>query len=118
MPDPVNHPARLLVALQDLEPMIKEAEDPRFIAHLESVGLPVTGLDNLRDAHEKLEDDIPPALLARYRRLVDRTGRAVVPVVAQSCTGCFAQVPSSFTSSVNDGRIMACETCGRILFWP
>jgi len=118
MPDPANHPARLLVALQDLEHMIKEAEDPQYVAHLKKLGLPVTGLEELRQAQEKLEEEIPPALLTRYRRLVDRTGRAVVPVVAQACTGCFNAVPSSFTSSVNEGRIMNCETCGRILFWP
>ncbi len=110
--------AQLLVALQDLEQMIKEAEDASKRAALEKMGFPVTGLEELRKAHEKLEARIPRALVSRYRRLTQRLGRAVVPVVDGVCTGCFTNIPSSFTSAVNQDKVVYCETCGRILFWP
>jgi predicted nucleic acid-binding Zn-ribbon protein len=114
-----KHETRVLVALQDLEEMIREAEDPGNRAQLERMGFPVTGLDGLKAAQKKLEATVSPQLLNRYRRLADRPGgRAVVPVVDGVCTGCFTNVPSSFTSSVNAGKVMYCETCGRILFWP
>jgi predicted nucleic acid-binding Zn-ribbon protein len=110
--------AQLLVALQDLEEMIREAEDPQQRARLEAMGFPVTGLDELKAARKKLEEQISPAMAARYRRLRQRTGRAIVPVVGGACTGCFTNTPSVFTSSVNRGKVINCESCGRMLYWP
>ena len=60
--------AQLLVALQDLEEMIREAEDPQQRARLESLGFPVTGIDELRSALEALQGKISPAMITRYRR--------------------------------------------------
>ena len=110
--------AQLLVALQDLEEMIREAEDPQQRAKLESMGFPVTGIEELRAALGALEAEIRPAMLAKYRRLRQRTGRAIVPVVNGACTGCFTNIPSSFTSSVHHGKVINCESCGRMLYWP
>lgn len=110
--------AQLLVALQDLEEMIQEAEDPNQRRQLEDLGFPVTGIEELKAAREKLQAQIAPAMLSKYRRLHRRSGRAIVPVVDATCTGCFTAIPSSFTSSVNVGKVMTCETCGRMLYWP
>jgi len=109
---------QLLVALQDLEQMTVEAEDAANRKALEKMGFPVTGLEELQKAHETLEAKIPRALVSRYHRLSDRLGRAVDPVADGVCTGCFTNIPSSFTSSVNQDKVIYCETCGRILFWP
>ena len=113
-----SHPVRLLVALQDLEEMIAEAEDEECREKLEKLGFPVTGLEDLRSAREELAGRIPPQLLGRYNRLSDRAGRAVVPVVGTSCTGCFSAIPHSFVSSTHANQLLQCETCGRILYWP
>jgi len=110
--------SHLLMALQDLDQMIHEAEDESRRGELEKLGFPVTGLENLHEAQEALEAQLPPQLLSRYRRLAERSGRAVVPVVNASCTGCFSAIPHSFISSVHADQIMNCETCGRILYWP
>lgn len=110
--------AQLLVALQDLEDMIAEAENPDQRAVLEDMGFPVEGVDELHAAQKRLEEQIQPAMLSKYRRLRKRTGKAVMPVIASACTGCFTNVPHVFTSSVNKGKVIACETCGRILYWP
>ena len=109
---------RVMVALQDLEQMIREAEDPDERKALEKMGFPVTGLEDLRTAQAKLEEKLPRGMLTRYQRLTERLGHAVVPVVDGICTGCFTGVPSIFTSSVNADKVIYCETCGRILFWP
>ncbi len=110
--------ARVLVALQDLDQMIREAEDASNRQKLEKMGFPVTGVEKLREARGKLEEKLSRNMLTRYEKLSDRMGRAVVPVVDSVCTGCFSNVPSVFTSSVNRDKVMQCETCGRILFWP
>ena len=116
----MNEPnqAQVLVALQDLEEMLAEAEDPSQREQLEEMGFPVTGLEELQASLEKLEGRISRAELTRYRRLHQRMGRAIVPVIDGTCTGCFTNVPSIFTSSVNLGKVINCETCGRMLYWP
>ena len=110
--------AQLLVALQDLEDMISEAEDPERRATLEEMGFPVEGIDELHAAQKRIEEQVQPGMLNKYRRLRQRTGKAVMPVLGGACTGCFTNVPHVFTSSVNKGKVIACETCGRILYWP
>ena len=110
--------AQLLVALQDLEDMIEQAENPEERSKLEQMGFPLSGLDDLHSAQEKLEGQLQPAMLNRYRRLRQRMGKAVMPVVDGACTGCFTNVPHIFTSSVNAGKVITCETCGRMLYWP
>lgn len=110
--------AQLLVALQDLEGLITEAEDPAQRKQIEAMGFPLPGLDDLHAARTKLEAQIAPGMLSKYRRLRQRTGKAIMPVVEGTCTGCFTNVPSIFTSSVNAGKVITCETCGRMLYWP
>lgn len=110
--------AQILVALQDLEEMISEAEDPEQREQLEEMGFPVSGLENLHAAQKKLEAEVGTGMLSKYRRLRARTGKAIVPVVDGACTGCFTNVPHIFTSSVNAGKVITCETCGRMLYWP
>ncbi len=110
------HPQlQLLVALQDTEGMIAEVEQQG--AELEGMGFTHGGLDDLKKAHEEIISKIEPRLAGHYRRLKDRFGHAVVPVVSNLCTGCFASIPSSFVSKTNAGKVQQCESCGRILFF-
>lgn len=111
------HPQlQLLVALQDMMGMIREIEEKG--SELEDMGFKTAGLDDLKRAREELEAKIDPQLMGSFRRLTEKFGRAVVPVIGNACTGCFAQIPASFVSKTNAGRLQRCESCGRILYWP
>jgi predicted nucleic acid-binding Zn-ribbon protein len=108
----------MLVALQDLEQMIREAEDQQKAAELEGMGFDLGGLEKVKAAAEDLASKIDSRHMGYYRRLTKRFGHAVVPVVSNLCTGCFAQIPSSFVSVTNENKVQKCENCGRILYWP
>ncbi len=111
------HPQlQLLVALQDTEGMLAEVEQQG--AEFEDMGFKHGGLDGLKKAQEEILGKIDPRLAGLYRRLKGRFGHAVVPVVGNLCTGCFANIPSSFVSKTNEGKVQQCESCGRILYWP
>ncbi len=111
------HPQlQLLVALQDMEGMIREVETAG--EELEDMGFKHGGLENLRGACDELATKIEPRLMSSYRRLTGKFGHAVVPVVNNLCTGCFASIPSSFVSKTNVNKVQKCESCGRILYWP
>jgi predicted nucleic acid-binding Zn-ribbon protein len=106
---------RLLVALQDLDHMIKEVEDARTHAKFEEMGFPLDGVSELKKARAELSGLIKPQLLNRYNRVAASYERTVVPVVSELCTGCFAKVPTSFRYEKN--AVMTCENCGRILYF-
>ena len=111
------HPQlQLLVALQDTEGMIQEVEEEGD--KLKGMGFSHGGLEDLKKAHDEIAGKVDPRLASRYRRLKEKFGHAVVPVVSNLCTGCFASIPSSFVSKTNEGKVQQCENCGRILYWP
>lgn len=105
-----------LVALQDVEAMIREAEEQG--SELEGMGFSLEGLTALKEKAEMLSAEIEGRHLGYYRRLTGRFGHAVVPVVGNLCTGCFANIPASFVSATNENLLQKCESCGRILYWP
>ena len=107
--------AKLLVALQDLDMMIREAEDTDASAELKDMGFTLDGLEELRKGREKITERIKQQLLNRYQRVSKSYGRCVVPVVGELCTGCFAKVPSSFRYEKD--AVMTCENCGRMLYF-
>ena len=106
---------RLLVALQDLDHMIKDAEDAKHSAKMQEMGFPQDGMEELRRARTEITGHIKPQLLTRYQRVATSYERIVVPVVGELCTGCFAKVPSSFRYEKN--AVVTCENCGRILYF-
>jgi predicted nucleic acid-binding Zn-ribbon protein len=111
------HPQmQLLVALQDMDEMLRETETQG--EELEGLGFSHGGLENLKKAREELASQIDPSHASWYRRLTGRYGHAVVPVVNNLCTGCFANIPSQFVSKTNVNKVQKCESCGRLLYWP
>lgn len=117
MPSMSEHLLRL-VALQDLDDMIRETKDQVHAKKLEEMGFAMEGLEDLKAARDELADSIDKVLLSRYERTAKRLGRAVVPVTGNICLGCFAVIPTAYTSTENREKILQCENCGRILYWP
>jgi predicted nucleic acid-binding Zn-ribbon protein len=115
MSEPPADQAKLLVALQDIDQMMRDAEDPQKAGELKEMGFPLDGVEELKTAREKITARIKPQLLNRYKRVAGRHARTVVPVVGELCTGCFANVPTSFRYEKR--AVMTCESCGRILYF-
>ncbi|MEZ4387423.1 MAG: hypothetical protein R3D98_07545 [Candidatus Krumholzibacteriia bacterium] len=105
-----------LVLLQDIEANIREAEEQG--QELKDMGFNLDGLAKLKEKAEAMAGEIDNRHLGYYRRLTKRFGHAVVPVIDNLCTGCFANIPPSFVSATNENLLQKCESCGRILYWP
>jgi predicted nucleic acid-binding Zn-ribbon protein len=114
----MNEQLELLVKVQHLELMIRDAEDEAKSREFREMGFPLDGLDKLKENQSKLEEKLEPRHRNYYRKLTQRYGHAVVPVVNNLCMGCFANVPSSFVSVTHENHVLHCEHCGRILYWP
>lgn len=116
-PPSTDDQAKLLVALQDLDVMIKEAEDSATSSELKDMGFKLDGIKELQKAREDLAKRVKPQLLNRYERVSKSYDRTVVPVTGDLCPGCFARIPTSFRSLHEKSVILTCENCGRILYF-
>lgn len=62
---------------------------------------------------------VPPAFLTVYGRLVTRRWPPVVPLEGNACGGCHLTQPPSVPHSVRrNTNLVACQSCGRILYTP
>jgi len=112
----MNPQLQMLVILQNLDDMLGEVETHG--AELKGLGFKHEGIDKLKADREELCGTIDPRYLSMYLRLTEKHDQAVVPVRKNLCTGCFANIPSSFVSKTNVNLVQKCESCGRILYWP
>ena len=107
---------QLLVALQDLDLMLKEAEESR--EELSNLGFGMSGLEELRSARAHLVAQLERSNIVHYEKILQRYGRAITPVTGNACLGCFAKLPTSYRSSLYEGKVRTCQNCGRILYYP
>jgi predicted nucleic acid-binding Zn-ribbon protein len=73
---------------------------------------------HLRKDVEKSRESVEDRLLASYERIRKsyRNGLAVVPIMRDSCGGCFNTIPPQRQSEIKQHKkIIVCENCGRIL---
>lgn len=113
----MNEQVQLLVALQDLDLMIKEARDNNTSSELKHMGFKLDGVAKLQEAREALSKRIKPQLLNRYERVSKNYDRAIVPVAGNLCLGCFVTLPTSYSSLQSKDAMLTCENCGRILYF-
>jgi predicted nucleic acid-binding Zn-ribbon protein len=66
----------------------------------------------------KAREGVEERLLTSFERIRKsyRNGLAVVPIVRESCGGCFNTIPPQRQSEIKQHKkIIVCENCGRIL---
>lgn len=93
----------LNVKKTELEKIIKETEE-------EEAGL--------EKKSTTAKENVEPRLLNAYERIRNnyRNGLAIVPVLRDSCGGCFNVIPPQRQYEIQQHKkIIACEHCGRIL---
>jgi predicted nucleic acid-binding Zn-ribbon protein len=112
----MSNQLKALVALQDLDLMIREAKDPKHATHEEELGFAMSGMDKLERTRERLAKQIDENLLQTYERMSRRFARVVVPVDGRVCMGCFIGLPTASKRNTDSRTVENCENCGRILY--
>ena len=104
--------------LQDLEMMIREAEDEKSKQREEEMGFDFRGIEKLIAARDKWRSQIDARDLRLFDRIMKRHARSIVPVEDRICLGCYMALPTSANPAVAEPeRLLTCENCGRILYW-
>jgi predicted nucleic acid-binding Zn-ribbon protein len=67
----------------------------------------------------ELEASLEPAALSRFNKLIlQRQGRAVVPVDNGNCGGCRTKLRIPLLAQLREQGTIPCEFCQRVLFIP
>ena len=72
----------------------------------------------LSEKSDSAKEKVDPRLLSAYERIRHsyRNGLAVVPILRDSCGGCFNVIPPQRQSEIRQRKkIIVCEHCGRVL---
>jgi len=91
---------------------VKRTELEKIIADTEKEELALS-----KDS-DAAKEKVDPRLLLAYERIRDTypNGLAVVPIMRDSCGGCFNVIPPQRQSEIRQRKkIIVCEHCGRIL---
>lgn len=110
-------PLAAVVLLNDLDAMIREAEDERSRARLRKLGFGVEGLARVQAARARLAETTDRRWLLAYERVRQRYGRGVAAVRERVCSGCFVTLPTTARPRGEGDSLQICESCGRLLYW-
>ena len=114
----MNPQLRVLIALQDILLLLRDARDPGQKRLLGKMGLKINKLETLEATKADLERQLSPSLLGEYRRAVQRHGRIVAPVIGSVCCQCFVRIPSAIDCAEDrNTSLYRCENCGMYLYW-
>ena len=78
------------------------------------------GIAAEEDKRKTYTPNIEPRVLTQYERILkSREGLALVPVVNNSCGGCHLGLPPQVVNETQQHeKMIVCESCARILYWP
>lgn len=110
----------LLLELQDLHTQKRSLSEEDHV-EIESGTFDIdidSALTALDEKLVELEERLEPLVRDRYRDLVHAVQRAVVPVIAGICYGCFVAVPTAHASAARRNQTLGfCAHCGRFLYY-
>lgn len=115
----MNEQLVLMLEIQDMTAKAKEIESGE-LGTLERAhfGMDASAaIQTLRQKAEELVEELNPNIRDRFRKMVKRMDRAVVPVISGMCFGCYVSIPTATAGEENpNADLQSCETCGRFIY--
>ena len=115
----MNEQLVLMLEIQDLTSKARELEGGE-LGDLEETHfgvVPAEASGTLRGKADELLEMLQPNVRSRFKQLVQRTERAVVPVIDGTCFGCYVSIPTATAGEQDpNAALQTCETCGRFLY--
>lgn len=115
------HPQlELLLQIQDLKSQRRELAEFESGRQVEEQEFNIDINDALQQLDERIDElkqELPDKVRSRLERFARTSGRAVVPVINDTCYGCFTAVATGSMSALGrNDNINHCESCGRFLY--
>ncbi len=114
----MNSQLQILIALQDILLLIRDAKDPSRRKQYGRIGFKISTIKPLEETLAELEGQLEPSIRTQYFRMKQRYGRVVAPVINAVCHGCFVTIPSAIHGAEDrNKKLYRCENCGMFLYW-
>jgi len=114
----MNSQLQVLIALQDILTLIRDAKDAKRNRQFGRFGFKISNVESLEETRAELEAQLDPAIRSAYKRMEQRYGRTVAPVINGTCYGCFVRIPSAMRAAEDrNEKLYRCENCGMFLYW-
>jgi len=95
----------------------KEAKENLKSQSNEKVEKSGPNLEELKTKMQKLEKDIEPSKLAKYKAMKqDGIFPVLVPLVDKRCGGCRVELSSATLDKLKNGGVYECEQCRRLIY--
>jgi len=129
--DRMRHEKELLALWSKYE-AIEKVYQAKYVACEESIKLLTdkiqTVKSEIKSFENKLHDlnmqrvekskNVPQEWLDSYVNMKGRVANPVVPVIHESCDGCFYSVTSKDLQVLRQGKLLQCRDCYRLLYLP
>ena len=104
-----------LLVLQDIEIKLKEIRSEDYL----KAGFTIDEekLLEIESYKQKLESEIPPNYLRKFKALFNKYSRAVASVYENTCTNFFSKLPTGIKKPL-ENELIFCNVCGMILYFP
>lgn len=103
------------LATGSLKKMQSDWDQDQLDLQVEQVEL-ISGIQELTRLRQQQVEKISPASLAAYENAIRRAGiTAVVHMSNGRCRGCQVTVPANLVKAADEGQLVNCDSCGRIL---
>lgn len=98
---------RLIAAKEEFVPL-RDEYDSEYKQSMAEV-------EKLREAAKAKQEGIEPAYLEKYNAIKQHAVPPLARLVNDQCSGCNMAFPSSVLHSIRSGKLVECETCGRMV---
>lgn len=98
---------RLIAAKEEFVPL-RDEYDAEYKQSMEEV-------EKLREAAKEKLKGIEPEYLEKYNSIKQHAVPPMAKLINDQCSGCNMAFPSSVLHSIKSGKLVECETCGRMV---
>jgi len=119
----------MMLEIEEMESDLKQAEkklknsESNLVAGQEQISRKIAEVEAEIESHREkrstLKKNVTPQIMSTYDRILNnKQGQAIVPVIGDTCQGCFMRLtPSDINEVHKSSKLCLCENCSRILYW-
>jgi len=113
----VHKQLELIILLNDLELTLRELAEDESKAE-EKMGFKLSKKQEIESTRKEIVQQLDDGILAGFRRVWNRYGKAVASVRNGICYGCFERLPVNLVARKGKNEeVSSCPHCGKFLYW-
>lgn len=104
------------ITLHDRSPEMREGKKKELELLQEQIDKIEVALGNCKARRDELKRRSDEELVSRYETMKQKVANPVVPVIKESCSGCFYPLSPAEIGTIPKGQLGTCKSCYRLLY--